>query len=146
MSFYFSPEFISQFKKILKSNADKNLEKIFIDGVLSETSENIISIGTSKINSSAENSLIKKRLKKDGKGKSSSYRTYFYFRLENDVFEFIYIYPKTGRRSQSSVKKQQLKDLLKQFSEDKQNDNLTEVCLNKKKTKIIDKNTKKEIF
>ncbi|NOZ35763.1 MAG: type II toxin-antitoxin system RelE/ParE family toxin [Chlorobi bacterium] len=146
MSFYFSSEFISQFKKIIKNNADKNLEKIFIDEIISETSENILNVGTSNINSTAYNLLIKKRLKREGKGKSSSYRTYFFFRIKNDVFEFIYVYPKTGRRSQTSITKQDLKNLLKRFSEDKKNGNLTEICLSADGSKIINKNTKKNIF
>ncbi len=146
MTFFFSETFIEAFIKLLKSKAHSELEKLFIEQILTKSKEEIISRGTSKLNNSSENIFLKKRIKKKNVGKSSGYRAYFYLLIKNDSFDFLYIYPKTGRRSQSSVSKAEQKQLLIDYKACKEKENMVQVSLNEEENKIIDFFTKEIIF
>jgi len=147
MEFFFTEEFISEFKKIIKGKEHKDLESLFIDEILEKTFDEILYTGTTKQSGDNTNSLyIKKRIGKKKSGKRGGYRSYISVLIKNQQLYFIFIHPKTGRRAMVKLETEKEIVLIKKLKEDKENNNLIEICLNDERSKIIDKNTEEEIF
>ena len=99
MKIFASDTFISEVKKLMKSGSHADCEIVLIDEVMQDSLESIIQKGTpKKIGGGNDTPFIRRRLN-DGSGSSGGYRLYLWaFRIEDEI-SFVFIHPKTGRRS-----------------------------------------------
>ncbi|NIJ52860.1 hypothetical protein [Dyadobacter arcticus] len=98
MNIYCTERFKSEFKKLIKYNSYKILERQVIDNFFN-CSDDQIRHGTT-ISSSSYRSVVKKRI-----GGRGGFRAYFYVYVMDNKIYLSYIYPKTGSEGKISLSK-----------------------------------------
>jgi hypothetical protein len=96
MIVYCTEHFKSEYKKLVKYNSYKNLEREIIDNFFNGSDDQIRQGITLARDSYPK--VIKKRL-----GGRSGYRVYFYIFVSDDKIYLGYIYPKTGPEGKDSL-------------------------------------------
>lgn len=147
MNVFITEEFLSEVKSISKDKSHSNCEAALIDSIFNKSIDEIKNIGTKRLGGQADkNPFLRKRISSEYSGKSSGYRLYFWLFIQEKNVYLLFIHPKTGRRSVTNISNEKQKELVKTFKKYRDNEQFLEIELNKQKTQIVFKNTKRKAF
>lgn len=146
MQYFFQQDFISTVSNLLKKKSYKDVEKALIEDVFKIPKERLFTnCAANRLNPSAKNPIVKMRIASN-KGKSSSYRLYFFVIIADKKIYFGHIYPKTGTKGQEALSAKEENIVIKSLLKDVKSNTLEEVFLNTKKQKICYSFSKKEVW
>ncbi len=146
MQYFFQETFISKVKNLLKNNSYKFCELAIIECVFNLPIEQVfVNCVAQRLNPSAQNPIAKLRISYNS-GKSSSFRLYVFAIIKNEKLYFAYLYPKTGKFVQSSLKANEEIAIIKELLENIKDNNVQEVFLDVEKNKICFKCDNSEVF
>ncbi|WP_031527390.1 hypothetical protein [Dyadobacter crusticola] len=129
MKVFCTTAFEKIFKKLIKKNAYRDLEKEIIEYFFAEKID--LSAGR-RLGGNAENLYIKKRL-----GGSGGYRTYFYVVIKDDNLYLMFLHPKTGPDGSPNITDEAKTQLLKDLISDIKSGKLLSVVKHASKEQLI---------
>jgi hypothetical protein len=107
MIIFSTPEFKTEFEKLIKKNSYKYLSKSIIECYFDKTIEECLS-GT-KLNGHSKNPFIKKRI-----GASGGSRLYLLAIVTNDKLYFSFVHPKSGSEGYENISDEKRNKILKE--------------------------------
>lgn len=144
MQYYFQQEFIDTVASLQKKKSYKNCENALIESVFKLPKEELFTqCSANRLNASENTPIVKLRVA-SGKGKSSSFRLYFFVVIKDEKFYFGHIYPKTGSKGKESLSPQKEISVIKTLLAAVKNNSMFEVILDKNQQKICFKTAKKK--
>lgn len=136
MQYFFQDKFISTVKSLLKKNSYRDCEKAVIDNVFKPEREELFERCSGfRLNPNAKNPIVKLRIAHN-KGKSGSYRLYFFVIKKKENLYFGHLYPKYGKKGKQALSKKEERVVIKSLVDAAKTKQLTEVFWDKQKNKI----------
>jgi|SRR5699024_3057148 len=127
MRYFFQDSFIRTIRQLLKKNSYKDCEQALVNAVFKTSKKDLfVKCAAHRLNPNAKNPIVKMRIA-GRRGKSSSYRLYFFVIQHKDELYFGHLYPKTGSRGQNALKVKEEKNVIKTLLEEIKNKSLIEV-------------------
>lgn len=137
MRYFFQDTFIQTIHKLLKKNSYKDCEQALIENIFKVSEKELfVKCAAYRLNLSAKNPIVKMRLSSSQRGKSSSYRLYFFVIQHENKLYFGHLYPKTGARGKNALTTKEEKSVIKSLLMAVKEKNLKEVYYNNRKNKI----------
>lgn len=136
MQIFFQQEFIDTLVGLQKKKSYRDCEAALIEGIFKVSKEELFaSCSANRLNASGKNPIVKLRVASE-KGKSSSYRLYFFVIIKDEKLYFGHIYPKTGSRGKQSLSDQEETSIIKSLLTAVKTNSLFQVFLDVHKQKI----------
>jgi len=114
----------------------KNLWTLVHSGLVDVYSEEFLTnCSANRLNPNAKNPIVKLRIAYN-KGKSASYRLYFFAIIKEEKLYLGHLYPKTGAKGQEVLSKKEENEVIKSLLSDVKSGTTKEVYLDITKNKI----------
>jgi len=127
---------LKQLKNLLKKNSYKDCEKALVKGIFDVSREEFLTnCSANRLNPNAKNPIVKLRIAYN-KGKSASFRLYFFAIIKEEKLYFGHLYPKTGVKGQEVLSQKEENEVIKSLLSDVKSGSTKEVYLDITKNKI----------
>lgn len=146
MQYFFQDSFIATVKSLLKKNSYKDCEEALIAHVFKPNAEEFLEQCSGfRLNPDAKNPIVKLRIAYN-KGKSGSYRLYFFVIKKKEKLYFGHLYPKFGKKGRQALNHQEEKEVINSLLIAAKSNALAEVYWDVAKNKICYCSTNKKVW